>query len=209
MPRRRYRPQRNPLAMLVWLLISLAGFLWYRLNPVTGCDRVVKVYDGDTLKTSSGEKIRLIGLDTPELHESDKLFRDAAKSGMSIKSIKVEGALAAKVTQDLAAGKPIRIEYDMERQDRYGRTLAYVYIPVCEWSKDESPCQVERRPEYEYRELPGVTKDRATYIFLNASLLKAGYAKPMNIRPNTRYAGYFEKLYAQAKSDQRGLWKER
>ncbi len=52
---------------------------------------VMKVYDGDTIKLSNGEKIRFIGIDTPELHDNPKLFRDAKKSGLDVETIKRMG----------------------------------------------------------------------------------------------------------------------
>ena len=38
---------------------------------------VQRAVDGDTLKLENGERVRLIGIDTPEMHESDKLYRDS------------------------------------------------------------------------------------------------------------------------------------
>jgi len=46
---------------------------------------VERVVDGDTLKLSNKERVRLIGIDTPEVHYSDKLVRDSKKSGKDIK----------------------------------------------------------------------------------------------------------------------------
>ena len=41
---------------------------------------VKRVIDGDTLLLGNGERVRLIGIDTPEVHESGKLYRDAERS---------------------------------------------------------------------------------------------------------------------------------
>ena len=89
---------------------------------------VARVVDGDTIKLSNNERIRLIGVDTPELHYSDKLLRDSKRSGKDIKTIQSLGAKASKFTKDLCLNKKVRLEYDVEKHDRYGRLLAYVYL---------------------------------------------------------------------------------
>ena len=42
---------------------------------------VKRVVDGDTLLLTNGERVRLVGVDNPEVHESKKLYRDAKRSG--------------------------------------------------------------------------------------------------------------------------------
>jgi len=89
---------------------------------------VSRVVDGDTLKLSGGERVRLIGVDTPEVHYSDKLLRDAKKSGKDIAYIQAMGKKASEFTKSLCADKRVRLEFDAEKRDRYGRLLAYVYL---------------------------------------------------------------------------------
>lgn len=89
---------------------------------------VERVVDGDTLKLSNKERVRLIGLDTPELHYSDKLLRDSRKSGKDSRTIQALGEKASDFTKNLCSGKKVRIEFDVVRRDRYGRLLAYVYL---------------------------------------------------------------------------------
>jgi micrococcal nuclease len=93
-----------------------------------GLDYVARVVDGDTLKLSAAGKVRLIGVDTPELHYSDKLLRDSRKSGKDINTIQALGAQASEFTKKLCLNKRVRLEYDVVRRDRYGRLLAYVYL---------------------------------------------------------------------------------
>src|SRR5262245_44510655 len=95
--------------------------------------RVQRVIDGDTLKLSNGERVRLIGIDTPEVHKSKKLYRDAERTHQDINTIQELGRKAAAVTRDLAEGRDVELRYDEaarvhHHRDRYGRTLAYVYI---------------------------------------------------------------------------------
>ena len=89
---------------------------------------VERAIDGDTLKLSDGRKVRLIGVDTPELHESDKLARDAARSHKDAAVIRGLGRKAADFTKAIVQGKRVKLEYDVEKRDRYGRTLAYIYL---------------------------------------------------------------------------------
>jgi micrococcal nuclease len=76
----------------------------------------------------SGERVRLIGIDTPEMHRSDKLYRDARGSGQDIQTIMALGERAYRFTRSLVQGRRVRLEFDVDRYDRYGRLLAYVYL---------------------------------------------------------------------------------
>jgi micrococcal nuclease len=136
---------------------------------------VTRAVDGDTLVLENNERVRLIGIDTPEMHDSNKLNRDAQRSGQDIEAIKQLGRRSYEFTKKLVEGKRVRLEFDVERYDKYKRILAYVYL------------------------LDGT--------FLNAEIVKQGYASLMTYPPNVKYADLFLKLYRQAREDQRGLWK--
>ncbi len=136
---------------------------------------VSRVVDGDTLKLENGERVRLIGIDTPELHESQKLDRDSQRSGQDKKLIQGMGKQAYEFTKNLVEGKHVRLEFDLERNDRYGRLLAYVYL------QDGT--------------------------FVNAEIIKQGYASLMTYAPNVKYVDLFRKLYTEARENRRGLWK--
>jgi micrococcal nuclease len=137
---------------------------------------VTRVVDGDTLKLENGERVRLIGIDTPELHESDKLYRDAQRTHQDVQAIKVLGKRAYEFTRNLVEGKRVSLEFDVERTDKYGRLLAYVFL-----------------------------KDDGTFV--NAEIVKQGYASLMTYPPNVKYVDLFLKLYQQARQNRRGLWK--
>jgi Staphylococcal nuclease homologue len=76
---------------------------------------VTHVIDGDTLELSTGDKVRLIGVDTPETKDPRKPVQSFGKE-------------ATAFTHRTVAGKRVRLEYDQQRHDKYGRTLAYVYL---------------------------------------------------------------------------------
>jgi len=92
--------------------------------------RVKRVVDGDTLLLTNGERVRLIGVDTPEIHESKKLYRDAERTGRDIKTITAMGQKASAFTKSLVDRKEVRLEYDqanahISHRDKYGRIPAY------------------------------------------------------------------------------------
>ncbi len=156
------------LIILLFLLTSCA--------PANSTDILVtKVFDGDTIRLANGEKVRLLGIDTPEMYESDKLYRDARRTGENIETIMAKGRKSYKFTRELVEGRRVMLEFDVEKRDKYGRLLAHVFIAD-------------------------------TQLFLNAEILKEGYAEPMVIPPNLKYADYFQELYQEARENKRGLW---
>ncbi len=72
---------------------------------------VTKVVDGDTIKISTGQTVRLIGIDTPE-----------------ITKIQCYGKEATEATTRLLLDKEITLEKDVSETDRYGRILRYVWL---------------------------------------------------------------------------------
>jgi micrococcal nuclease len=89
---------------------------------------VIRVIDGDTLQLANGERVRLIGIDTPEIHESDKLYRDSQRTKRDVNTIRQMGRRAYEFTKNLVEGKRVRLEFDVDKRDRYNRLLAYVYL---------------------------------------------------------------------------------
>jgi len=96
-------------------------------------DILLKVVDGDTLRVEHQgriESIRLIGIDTPESRVNKKAQKDAARSGEDIKKIISLGQEATRYVKILVKpGDPIRVEFDRQIRDKYGRLLGYVYLP--------------------------------------------------------------------------------
>jgi micrococcal nuclease len=93
---------------------------------------VQSVLDGDTLivRLADGrdETVRLIGIDTPESHESEKLRRQAARTAQGAATIQVLGRRAATYTaSELPRGHRVGLELDIEWRDSHGRLLAYVW----------------------------------------------------------------------------------
>ncbi|OBS08376.1 thermonuclease family protein [Acidihalobacter prosperus] len=79
---------------------------------------VSHVYDGDTVRLRSGAHLRLIGLDTPEVAHRERPAQPFANA-------------ARRALSDLLTlhGWTLRLRFDNERRDRYGRSLAHAYLP--------------------------------------------------------------------------------
>ena len=79
--------------------------------------QVLSVVDGDTIEVlynGKREKVRYIGIDTPEP------YRDGDPACYSHE--------ATEKNKDLVAGKEVTLVSDIENKDRYGRLLRYVYV---------------------------------------------------------------------------------
>ena len=157
------------------------------------CTRVV---DGDTIELENGEKVRLIGIDTPESRNNSKTRRDSK----DIKTITSMGKKATEFTKKLVEGKQVRLEFDVGKKDRYGRLLAYVYFKdVCGGGNIIS--------EIVHGSFVLHVAPHEVEIHLNEAIIKMGYASPMTIPPNVKHAELFKKLYEEAMESKRGLWR--
>jgi len=72
--------------------------------------------------------VRLIGIDTPESRYNSKLARDSQRSRKDMDTILKMGKLASDFTRRLVEGKRVKLVFDIEKYDKYGRLLAYVYL---------------------------------------------------------------------------------
>ncbi|GEM_PF-2267444 len=124
-------------------------------------------HDGDTITLEDGRKLRYIGLDTPEL------------AGKASPVDEPGSHEATDRNKQLVVGRKLRLEYDVEKEDRFGRTLAYV------WIQDASG------------------KD----IMVNELLLREGMGSVFPFAATHRYAEVFGKAQATARRAGVGIWK--
>ncbi len=77
--------------------------------------KVTRVIDGDTIEIEGGERVRYIGIDTPETVDPRK-------------AVQCFGVEASKKNKEMVEGKMVRSEKDITDRDKYGRLLRYVWV---------------------------------------------------------------------------------
>jgi micrococcal nuclease len=104
--------RRSRVFVLFFLFLGAISFAEVR------AEEVKYVIDGDTVVLTSEVRVRLIGIDAPEVDHSDY--------GLKGEPYGVE---ATEYLRALIGSKPVRLESGSEPQDKYGRTLAYLFLP--------------------------------------------------------------------------------
>src|SRR5436190_4776784 len=163
--------------VIVGLVGVVVGWIWSHGSGGGGTPagrsvqaRVVRVVDGDTIVADvdgHDEYVRYIGVDTPETVKPDT-------------PVQCYGPQASAENHRLVEGREVRLVFDRERRDVYGRLLAYVYT----------------------RARGGAGKSG----FVNATLVRDGYARTLTIPPNTAHVSQLGRLQARAGRAGRGLW---
>ena len=125
------RKKRSIQTVLIGLIVMLLTVLQQKgyLQPAAevavqnqpGLYAVTEFSDGDTISVDmngTAEKVRFIGVDTPETHDPRK-------------NVQCYGEAASAYTKQLIGKNLVRLEADPENtnRDRYNRLLRYVYLP--------------------------------------------------------------------------------
>ena len=111
----RLRAVRVSAVAIRCVTVALAAVL-PALAPAGAAGQIVeRVVDGDTIIVRGVGRVRLIGVDTPETVAPGR-------------PVEFFGREASAFAKRLLEGRRVRLEYDRERTDRYGRTLAYVHL---------------------------------------------------------------------------------
>lgn len=103
------------LFTLCFLPTSYAGELFNSNGTQSTLYRVIKISDGDTIIVERMGKIRLLGINTPEIARDDRRAEPL-------------GDEAHKRLKNLLQGESVYLEFDQKRRDRFGRLLAHVYL---------------------------------------------------------------------------------
>ena len=132
--------------------------------------QVEHVTDGDTLVLAGGTRVRLIGVDTPETRFSPR----------SDGNDQPHAREALLFTKRAVEGRQVRLQFDIERADKYGRLLAYVWYIDGESNEER------------------LLNDELIRAGLAETLLKFPYSESMKRR--------FRASQSAAKSSKRGIW---
>ena len=102
---------RCSVCLIFLILLTAAGSVsaqtWYTVKWVN---------DGDTIVLTNGKRVRYIGINSPEI-DHDK--QRAQPFGYAAKTF----------NKQMVLNRKIGLEFDRERHDRYGRLLAYIFLP--------------------------------------------------------------------------------
>ena len=141
-------------AIKIILFLALALLIFSSCTITSDKVVVTRVIDGDTIVIQGGDRVRYIGMDTPEIGQPYY-------------------AEATAKNKELVNGKEVRLVKDVSETDQYGRLLRYIYVGD---------------------------------IFVNAELVRLGYARAYYYPPDTYYADLFSQLELEAKQAGRGMW---
>lgn len=116
---------RSPFRLALALLLAVPGALPAASAALpapapAATARVAEVIDGDTVALAAGGLVRYIGIDAPEVRRR--------VAGRWIEDPQPFARAATRENRRLVEGRTVRLEFDAERTDRYGRTLAYVFV---------------------------------------------------------------------------------
>jgi micrococcal nuclease len=177
-PMIRRSPRPSSAGVLILILLGIVAWrVWetHHAEPPppdalpAGDYQVLRVVDGDTLLLANRARIRLIGANAPESVKPEH-------------PIEPWGLEASEFTKKLVQGRTVRLQFDKERQDQFGRLLAYV------WVKD---------PESGQEKL------------LNEELLRAGLARAtLWYNFSDAMKRRFRKAEEEARRAHRGIWSE-
>ena len=94
--------------------LAIASFTAVGVNSASAATLISSVYDGDTVTLSTGEKIRLLQIDTPELSSSECYGNEARSALVTLLNSK--------------AGISLKEDPKLDKVDRYGRLLRYIFV---------------------------------------------------------------------------------
>jgi endonuclease YncB( thermonuclease family) len=165
--KRRHLKFTIPVALVSLAAAFLTSFSSFDYQNAS----VKEVVDGDTVVLSNGKSARYIGIDTPETHKK-------TQAGW-IDTQEPFGKEAARFNKELVLGKALRLEFDVQRQDKYKRLLIYCFVT----SGDKE-------------------------VLAQAELLRQGLAYLYTFPPNVKYVDTLVAALKEAKENRRGIWSQ-
>ena len=164
---------------IIWLGLLILGFMFSSdlsggnreadVEELQKC-RFVCVVDGDTIKVKDEDgkevSVRMIGIDAPESRSNKRLELQMRQQSKDRETILGLGEKSKAHLKELVGENEfVYLEYDVQKYDKYGRVLAYVYI----------------------------LDKKQLLVMLNEQMLKDGFACLLTIPPNVKHAKKFRK----------------
>lgn len=139
--------------------------------------KFIRTVDGDTIivEDASGnqQRVRMIGIDTPESVAKEERNNEY-------------GVMASDYTKQLFSDTDtVYLEYDIDDDDQYDRTLAYIWLQDVADTFDET--NIEK-------------------YMVNAIIVKEGYGVAKRYEPTVAHDDTLQKLMNEARDDNTGLW---
>ena len=153
--------------VLAWLLL----FIPRAADKSLG--KVKDVVDGDTIELYDGRIVRFIGVDSPRVN--------VQQEGRWLFFPEPFAVEAREFNKKLLLGKSVRLEFDAEEKDQYGRLLAYCYVRA-EGNKKET--------------------------FVNKAMIAEGYAYALAGSVNHKHADELFLAQQQAQQEKKNIWKD-
>jgi micrococcal nuclease len=102
--------KRILVVIVLFIIIAGAYLIFKEFTPNSdGIFEVSQIIDGDTIRLSNGEKVRLIGINAPE--QGQPFYNEATEK-----------------LRELIGDEPVTLEKDVDDEDQYGRLLRYIYV---------------------------------------------------------------------------------
>jgi len=171
-PRR--RPSERFLRYLPALILLAATALpFYRTyelrRSLEAPLRITRVIDGDTVDLGFGRRARYLGIDAPETERKTSAGWQKVHEPF--------GEEAAMRNRELVEGRPVRIEYDTKKEDRFGRKLIFCFV-----------------------------REGGREVLVQEELLREGLVYLYVIPPNVKYVDRLVKAMKEAQHLGLGIW---
>lgn len=147
---------------------------------------IQQVIDGNTLRLLNGETVRLIGVSIPEITPDMSMQEKARVINNQQK--------AAEYVRSLISGTKVDLQFDQQQRDAEGHLLAYAWFLYPEENVKKA---LEFENDYKWEEIVEDWGEHQYVTFLNAAVIKAGYAVPKEDHGNITHSALFNSIYQQ------------
>jgi len=183
-------------------------FVFFFLPPVVSAKAtftVSKVIDGDTLKISNGDIVKLVGVNTPVIRDLKKNKANAAKWGMSLKQYKYYAKRARAFTAMAVKGQTITVSLDdrnnkIRHRDKEKRLLGYVRV------LDFNKRDFTDEKDLDWRKYVYPVISKSGKLHLNETIVNSGFGVT-DMKSPFKFQNRFAQFQEDSKNDKRGIWK--